>query len=193
MTTYSFIFVFVSLLACLSPSRVLAAGNYNNNDNASLGVRLGLDKQFDANAYCVADERTKLRETIRRAVGLQTRKLRDSQQLQQCVELCDDSAPGHCFLAHKECQGWRRLQESSSVGDSLADDFVDPDPNAAILQNVSGGRYMASKRVVTPEMREACNEVSDKVVESLHKLTGVLDAPCKRLLRKEVEIECFLL
>lgn len=179
------------VFACLS-SRALAAVT-DDKDERHLGVRLGLDKIFDANAYCVLDERTKLRDAVRSGVGLTTRKLRDSRQLKQCAELCDDSAPGHCFLGHQECQGWRRLEESSAVGASLSQDFVDPESNAEILLDVSGGRFMPSKRVITPSMRHRCREATDTVVNAMKELSGGLSDPCKRLLRKEVQVECFIL
>jgi hypothetical protein len=181
--------LFLFSLACLW-SRTLA---FAEKDESNLGVRVGLDKVFDPNAYCVADERTKIRSVVRGAMGLTTRKLRDKRQLLKCVELCDESAPGHCFLGHQECLGWRKLEESSAVGGSLAEDFVDSNPDSPILQSVSGGRFLASNMVITPELREQCREASDLVVASLRKELSGLDAPCKRLLRKEVEVECFIL
>lgn len=185
---FSSLFFFLSLAFLLTVA--LAA---DGQDEYNVGVRLSLQKEFDPTAYCLAEERMTIRSAIHGALDLPARRLRDSRQLSQCVELCDESAPGHCFLGHRECQGWRRLEETSAVGGSLAQDFVDPNPDAEILEDVSKGRFLISKRmVITPEMRERCQTACDSVVTSLMDLNG-LNAPCKRLLRKPVDVECFIL
>jgi hypothetical protein len=184
-----FLFVFLALFVKDVGAQVTIV------DEDNVGVRLSLDKGlFYPNSYCEAPARAKVRDAMRQAMGFTARKLRSDRTLQQrCAQLCEESAPGHCFLGHRECHGWRQLEETSAVGGALADpSFVDPNADGPILENVTGGRFMTTDAVISSAMREKCHQDKDAVVAELRAIAG-LENSCKRLLRREVDVACFVL
>lgn len=182
------------LALCLMTGNVAAAAT--EQQPRKLGIRLGLeDKIFDPNAFCEHAERQKIRQALWTALGHPVRRVRKGgQPLDRCRTLCEDSVPGNCFLAHPECHGWRKLEENSPIGGALAtENYVDPIPDVKPMQNVSGGRFVTSKVVITPSLRRECRASNDAVVSHLKKLATKLQPSCQRLLKKQVDVACFVL
>lgn len=167
-----------------------------SGEGTDLGVRLGLDdKQFDPNAFCNKSERKKIRLALWNAMGHPIRQVRRSgRPFDKCLELCRDSSPGNCFLSHPECHGWSSLTESSPIEGYLAtDSFADPNPDAEPMSNVTGGRFLTTRNVITPSMKRNCQSSKDAIVRELKILAPRLQPSCQRLLRKEIDISCFIL
>lgn len=188
----SLLFILVLLTGPGSTSAATAG------EEKCLGVRLGLDdKQFDPNAFCTKSERKKIRLSLWNAMGHRIRQVRKSgKPFDKCLELCQDSSPGNCFLSHPECHGWSSVTESSPIEGSLASDsYVDPNPDALPVDNVTGGRFLstAARNVITPSMKRNCRSSKDAIVAELKTLAPRLQPSCQRLLRKEINISCFIL
>jgi hypothetical protein len=199
MISFPPILYFFVVLLLLGPWSANAARASAAGPEKTLGVRLSLnDKQFDPNAFCSKEERRKIRNSLWMAMGHPIKRVRSGERpLAQCVELCQESSPGHCFLAHLDCQGWGALTESSPIEGSLASDsYADPNPDAKPLDYVTGGRFLSTGPrtiVISSSMKKTCNASKDAVVVELKKLALGLQPSCQRLLRKEVEISCFML
>lgn len=196
---FSFLSVLFFVWLLLSgPVHVVAAKAAAAGPEKTLGVRLSLnDKQFDPNAFCSKEERRKIRNSLSTAMGHPIRRVRSGHPpLTLCAELCQESSPGHCFLAHPDCQGWGALTESSPTEGTLASDsYADPNPDAQPLDFVTGGRFLSTGRtmIISSSMRNRCNATKDTVVAELKNLALGLQSSCQRLLRKEVDISCFML
>jgi hypothetical protein len=184
-------------------------GANNNSMNKasaapSLGLRLTLDDTAqDRHTFCQRHERNKMRHTIWNAIGhsVGNNKMRSritsAVDPVECAEFCHGKAPGQCFLAHPLCSGWSREEQTSGIDESLlasassSHDRVHPDK---VLASVSKGRFLATKKVISGDMKLKCKKAVDTLLAELKEHAKKdFDVPCQRLLQKLVSVACFVL
>jgi hypothetical protein len=95
------------------------------------------------------------------------------------------------------CSGWSREEQTLGNDGSLlasassSHDQVHPDK---VLASVSKGRFLATKKVISGDMKLKCKKAVDTLLAELKEHAKQdFGAPCQRLLQKQVSVACFVL
>ena len=148
----------------------------NGLDLDMIGVRVLLNGTDES---CSPAEVALTKASFAKAFSGGRRNLRTSRQLDpyECVALCRNWAPGHCYLAHPQCPSYRRLQGvqgGNHTGATLFDDD-DSDYSAAAIE-----RCLSEKQTVIGTL--ATDQASASFSPS-----------CHALLSQTASLGCFLL
>jgi hypothetical protein len=142
------------------------------------------------NATCLPEEKTALLSVMNAqvaAVNGGRRNLRNSRQLQTCSILCRGFAPDQCYVVYpSKCPTWRRLEAEDK--DHSPDDVHLHTQDAALVDTST--RELQYDEITKKKCKTALKDIEQTVKTAVDWKT--ISNSCKKFLKQEVNLECFL-